>query len=251
MATTALVESATQQPQEPSTTLGIEKLSLEQPPQVDGAASSKPDIQTVKRVETHTGGLQLPLSSLESDAINTPLSKPLESSKPVPRTEPTADQLEKYKSLLAKVSLWTEVPESLTAGAKATPIQDHERMFLTRDCLLRYLRATSWKVDQAETRLKNTLIWRREYGTDARTAEQISIENETGKQVIIGWDNEGRPCLYLRPSKQNTERSERQIQHLVFMLERTLDLMPPGQETLASCWEYWRLSLHMRAELCK
>lgn len=49
----------------------------------------------------------------------------------------------------------------------------------------------------------------------------------------LGYDIHGRPCLYLNPAKQNTERSERQIQHLVFMLERTIDIMPPGVENLA------------------
>ena len=37
----------------------------------------------------------------------------------------------------------------------------------------------------------------------------------------------------MNPNRQNTERSERQIEHLVFMMERAIDLMPPGQETLA------------------
>lgn len=49
----------------------------------------------------------------------------------------------------------------------------------------------------------------------------------------MGYDNVARPCLYLIPANQNTKESERQVQHLVFMLERTIDLMPPGQETLA------------------
>lgn len=65
------------------------------------------------------------------------------------------------------------------------------------------------------------------------TPDYISIENETGKQVIMGYDIHGRPCLYLLPSNQNTEKSERQIQHLVFMIERVIDLMGPDQETLA------------------
>ena len=40
-------------------------------------------------------------------------------------------------------------------------------------------------------------------------------------------------CLYLSPHLQNTKKSDKQIQHLVFMLERCIDLLPPGQETLA------------------
>lgn len=186
------------------------------------------------QVEEETTSLGLPTAASDAPVITTPLGRPLETSKPKPRSPPSADQLKKYDALLDRVSRWTEVPTRTTAGAQSAPLEPHERMFLTRDCLFRYLRATSWKVDQAETRLKATLAWRREYGTDKKlTADYISVENETGKQVILGWDNEGRPCQYLRPSKQNTDRSDRQIEHLVYMLERTIDIMPPGQETLA------------------
>lgn len=193
---------------------------------VNSGVSHDTGVNGIQRIETTTADLNLPLSSKDGSVVKTPLGKPLGTSKPTPRAAYTPEQLKKYDDLLSKVSAWTEI--------KGTPVQDHERMFCTRECLFRYLRATSWKVDQAETRLKNTLIWRREYGTDTKlTSEYISIENETGKQVILGWDNEGRPCQYLRPSKQNTERSDRQIEHLVYMLERTIDLMPPGQEMLA------------------
>jgi len=106
-------------------------------------------------------------------------------------------------------------------------------MWLTRECLLRYLRATTWVVANAERRLQETLIWRREYGVETLTPEHISPENETGKQVILGYDNNARPCLYLNPGKQNTKKSERQIQHLVYMLERVVDMMEPGQEMTA------------------
>lgn len=106
-------------------------------------------------------------------------------------------------------------------------------MWITRECLLRYLRASKWSVPDAITRLLATLAWRREYILDSHTAEYFSEENETGKQVIMGYDAATRPCLYLNPKKQNTPRSDKQIQHLVFSLERVIELMSPGQETLA------------------
>lgn len=212
------------------TATGIEKLSLNETPQVNGNAADKEEL---KRIEAAIVDLKLPVSASDASVINTPLGKPLNNIKPAVRAAPTADQLNKYESLLATVSTWTEIPTSSKADAKPAPLEDYERMFMTRECLFRYLRATTWKVDQAATRLRNTLVWRREYGTDKFTADYISPENETGKQVILGWDVDGRPCCYLRPSKQNTERSDRQIEHLVYMLERTIDLMPPGQEMLA------------------
>ena len=193
-------------------------------PQMNGNAG-----KTV--LDDSTPTLKLPHSSADGP-VKTPLDAPLETSKPKSRPALTTDQHAKYKTLLGQVEKWTEIPETAARGAKTTPLTDGERMFCTKECLLRYLRATTWNVAQAETRLRNTLVWRREYGLPRITQDYISIENATGKQVIVGWDIEGRPCQYMRPSKQNTERTSRQIEHLVYMLERSIDLMPPGQETL-------------------
>lgn len=176
--------------------------------------------------------LSLPLSSADG-LVKKPFGRPLDSAIPLPRPPLTPEQQSKYDHVLKVVSSWTEIPESSTPGAAKTAITDRERLFLTRECLLRYLRATKWVVGDAEARLLATLVWRRGYGPENLAADYVSNENETGKQVIIGYDGNARPCLYLIPSRQNTPRSDKQIQHLVFMLERVIDLMVPGQESLA------------------
>ncbi|KAF2011365.1 CRAL/TRIO domain-containing protein [Aaosphaeria arxii CBS 175.79] len=163
----------------------------------------------------------------------TPFEHPLPSSKPAAPAELTSEQQTKYDELLQTVKSWESLPKTSAKGAETAPLSDTEKLWLTRECLLRYLRATKWHLAQAEKRLQDTLVWRREYGTDTFTADYISEENATGKQVLLGFDNEGRPCLYLLPNKQNTATSPKQVEHLVFMLERTLDVAPPGQESLA------------------
>jgi hypothetical protein len=163
-------------------------------------------------------------------ALQTPIATPLVTSKPVEKPALTADQQSKYDSVLKKVKSWTEVPS--TEG-KGGPITDDERLWLTRECLLRYLRAVKWNETNAEKRLLQTLTWRREYGVENLTPEHISPENETGKQIVVGYDKNGRPCHYLNPGRQNTDVSPRQTQHLVYMVERVTELMPPQQETLS------------------
>ncbi|KAA8910519.1 CRAL/TRIO domain protein [Sphaerosporella brunnea] len=162
-----------------------------------------------------------------------PFLDPTPSCKPAPAPALTADQESKYEAVLAYCNEIKTLPVSTEKGAESRELDDVERMWLTRECLLRFLRATKWDVEGAKKRLEQTIVWRREYGLRDHSPEYIGPENETGKQVILGYDNECRPCLYLAPSAQNTERSPRQIQHLVFMLERVIDLMPAGQETLA------------------
>ena len=250
-ASSPAVPNGSANPEKAATNLGrgIEQVKLEDDttPATDvpvvnsesfiGAAVAANGTKTEKQPESApappvTKKLNLPRSAADG-LVKTPLSEPLDSSKPAVRPALTGEQEKKYATLLKNVSAWTEIPETSARGSKHSPLTDSERMFLTRECLLRYSRATSWNMAQSETRLRNTLVWRREYGLEKHTKDYISIEQVTGKQLILGWDNEGRTCQYMRPSKQNTERSDRQIQHLVFMLERSIDMMPAGQETLA------------------
>jgi hypothetical protein len=166
--------------------------------------------------------------------LQTPLLSPTPESK-TPAPEPlTEDQKTKYDWLLNQIKAWTEI--KATKEGKTGPLRDSERLWLTRECILRFLRATEWKEAESEKRLLATLVWRRDYGIgidEDLNPDHISPEQETGKQFLLGYDKEGRPCHYLNPGRQNTEPSPRQTQHLVFMVERAIELMPPGQEKLA------------------
>ncbi|GLB40416.1 putative CRAL TRIO domain-containing protein [Lyophyllum shimeji] len=143
-------------------------------------------------------------------------------------------------------AMYKEVLEHFSDPAYCIPtlengeLTEAEQFWLSRECLLRYLRATKWKSGTAAIqRLESTLKWRREYGLyDAVSASHVEPEAVTGKQVLFGYDVRGRPGLYLFPSRQNTEEPVRQIQFTVWMLERTVDLMGPGVETLALLINY-------------
>lgn len=175
----------------------------------------------------------LPIEANGSETVKLPFRCPTADSNPVLPPKLVGDQESKYKQVLEAVLKWTDIPVTSKKNAERTPLSENEQMWLTRDCLLRYLRATKWNVHDAIVRLEKTLVWRREYGIEKHTSDYINIEMATGKMVVQGFDNNGRPCLYMDPSKQNTEKSPRQIQALVFLLERMIDLMEPGQESLA------------------
>ncbi|PHH71054.1 hypothetical protein CDD80_5552 [Ophiocordyceps camponoti-rufipedis] len=182
----------------------------------------------------------------ESPPRKTPLEEPLPDCKPAPSATLTAEQETKYEALLGRAKALDEIRcdkdkekakakggKSEEEKSKSGPVTEAERRWLTRECLLRYLRATKWNVDDAAKRLVSTLAWRREYGIDEFTAEYISPEQETGKQMIVGFDRVGRPCLYLNPGRQNTDASPRQLHHMFYMMERVMELMPAGVETLS------------------
>lgn len=121
------------------------------------------------------------------------------------------------------------------------PLSEYEKAWLTRECMLRYLKATKWVQKEAIQRIEGSIAWRREFGIshmgeengDELKSDDVAVENESGKQVVLGYENDARPILYLKPGRQNTKTSRRQVQHLVFMLERVIDFMPMGQGSLA------------------
>ncbi|KAH9058264.1 CRAL/TRIO domain-containing protein [Lactarius vividus] len=114
-----------------------------------------------------------------------------------------------------------------------------ERRWLDKpDTLPRYLRASKWKLDDARKRVKGTIEWRREFKPELIPPEEVKIEAATGKIILTGFDVDGRPIIYMRPGRENTETSPRQLRHLVYILERAKDLMPPGQESLMIVVDY-------------
>lgn len=223
-AATAIPEALTEKPSvEPS------KATTQIPSRPASVASSSSFKSTVSR-DPQTAATTPSSAPRSHGPTKIPLTALCSGSKPPGFPEISTEQEKMYAQVLAVVSEWKSAPESTSKHAKEAPLTADERMWLTRECLLRYLRATKWKVPDAIKRLQSTISWRREYGANTFTADYISPENETGKQVVMGWDDEGRTCLYLSPGRQNTKMSDKQMQHLCYMLDRTLDMLPPGQE---------------------
>ncbi|KAL5525775.1 hypothetical protein ACEPAG_7112 [Sanghuangporus baumii] len=142
----------------------------------------------------------------------------------------TEEQETKYAEVLAHF----DKEDYKLPGEEKGELMDEEKMWLSKDCILRYLRASKWNVATAKHRIEDTLKWRREYGfyNETLSPENVEAEAVTGKEVLFGFDVQGRPAFYMIPSRQNTEESPRQLQYAVWMMERCIDLMGPGVETL-------------------
>ncbi|KAF9496708.1 CRAL/TRIO domain-containing protein [Pleurotus eryngii] len=148
--------------------------------------------------------------------------------KPSPELTATEDEL--YSKVLAHFSN----PEYVIPGLAKGQLKEEEKFWLSRECIIRFLRAVKWATaEKAIERLEETLKWRREFGLyDLVTADLVEPEAVTGKEILFGHDTSRRPAFYMIPSRQNTTEAERQIQYAVWMLERTFDLMGPGVESL-------------------
>lgn len=115
-----------------------------------------------------------------------------------------------------------------------TPLSSYEKFFLTRECFIRFLIGCKWDKHQTISKLIETLVWRREFGLTYDPAfketnvncDLIEPENETGKQIILGYDKNGSVLLYMKDGLQNTEPSQRQVQQMIFMIDQCVMLNP-------------------------
>ncbi|KAI9066543.1 CRAL/TRIO domain-containing protein [Trametes sanguinea] len=138
----------------------------------------------------------------------------------------------------AKIRALREYADTLLLP-ESDPYHPWELRWLNKpDTMPRYMRAAKWDLEDAKKRLKGTIEWRREFKPDLIPPDEVRIESETGKIILNGFDNEGRPIIYMRPGRENTETSPRQLRHLVWCLERAKDFMPPGQESLVIIVDY-------------
>lgn len=114
------------------------------------------------------------------DARKLPFEEPASTSTQPERAQLTTDEQSKYDTLLEHMKSITDLPTTSSKKNKETvPLSEVEQYFLTRECILRYLRATKWNVQEAKKRLEGTIVWRREYGTDSMTSETIEPEVPT------------------------------------------------------------------------
>lgn len=175
----------------------------------------------------------------ESDAEPLPpktseiLTTPLPGCTPKPAAPLTAEQQEKL----------AELENYIRQFAADQPPQDdykkwEERWLAEHNLYQRYLRAAKGDLENAKKRIKSTLEWRRDFRPEIIAPASVSHEAETGKQVVSGFDNEGRPLIYLRPARENTSPSNDQVRYLVWTLERAIDFMPAGVENYAIIIDY-------------
>lgn len=127
-----------------------------------------------------------------------------------------------------------------TSSKKCLPLIPDEKFWLTRECMLRFLKGNKGNAQVTIQKLEETLVWRREVGLtivskDVKPldADLVAPENETGKQVILGFDQERRPIFYMKNGRQNTESSFRQVQQLIYMMEAATTFCPQGVDSLA------------------
>lgn len=106
-----------------------------------------------------------------------PFTQPASSAKKPGRVQLNDDEQAKYEIVEEHLRNLRTLPvSSAKKNQEFKPLSEREQFWLTRECILRYLRATKWNVNESKKRLEATIVWRREYGTDEITPELVEPE---------------------------------------------------------------------------
>lgn len=78
----------------------------------------------------------------------------------------------------ANFTSFHELTKLCPGGQDSAPLQH----FVSTTCLVRYLRARSWKIKDAIKMLQATIEWRKQYKPEEIGWDDIKSEADTGKQ---------------------------------------------------------------------
>lgn len=120
------------------------------------------------------------------------------------------------------------------SDASVSQLRESEKLWLTKECITRFLRATKWDAKCAIERLTKTIMWRREIGcTLAGTLinyETIAKENEDGRLIFLGYDRKRQLVCLLKYRSNSTLPTFVQLQQIIWFLEVSSILSPQGSE---------------------
>ncbi|KAJ3129597.1 hypothetical protein HK100_008504 [Physocladia obscura] len=138
-------------------------------------------------------------------------------------------------------SLNAQIP-NLIASLDGPPTPDEVRIlykWADKTTARRYLTDCKWKLDAAASKLKSTLQWRLHYKPHAIKLSDIEAEAKFGKMFNSGFDKTGRPILFVIPRLDHAKNPDAALKFLVWSVENTIKIMPPGIEKMSVCvdWE--------------
>ncbi|KAJ3020061.1 UNVERIFIED_CONTAM: hypothetical protein HDU68_010359 [Siphonaria sp. JEL0065] len=149
------------------------------------------------------------------------------------------NELNAEQTALVHVFRSIHVP-SIIAALTGTPCSDeNESEFLSDECLVRYLRATKWTLDESVVRLHDTLQWRREYRPLEVDEDAMKAICSVGGQYLNGFDKNGHPIIFnvarLGSSVKNYDDS---VRFSIYLLEKAIQSMPRGISRVCLLTEY-------------
>ncbi|KAI5450086.1 Phosphatidylinositol transfer protein (PITP) [Naganishia albida] len=111
------------------------------------------------------------------------------------------------------------------------PYDEADQELQSREGIIRFLIATKWDDQLTIKRLEKCLAWRRKESIDDLQLIADKVEAEyakTGGQLLLGYTKQSQPVIVMQVNKRDTPPSYTGLLQLFFLMERSMDLMPPG-----------------------
>ncbi|TPX38310.1 hypothetical protein SmJEL517_g00131 [Synchytrium microbalum] len=156
-----------------------------------------------------------------------------------PKKDLTPEQLtmlEEFRAQLPELLISRELIENAEDD-------DEDMAQLTDEEIAEIRKEEEVWTDDAFDRLEATLKWRRTYKPHKITPDDIVEESLTGKIYVNGFDQIGRPILYLCPKRENTKNHDQQLKHTVFVMETAIKMMSKGVEQVIIAIDYEGVSM--------
>jgi len=114
------------------------------------------------------------------------------------------------------------------AGAKdsaARPTPEFVREFCDDYCLLRYLRARAWDVDDAAVMLAETVKWRWSARPDRIEFADVAQQAAAGSNYQHGFDKLGHPVFYMRARRDPPGTTKEKLDLILYNMEQGIRSM--------------------------
>ena len=124
--------------------------------------------------------------------------------------------------------------------------QTQRHWALNSSQLRRYLRARDSDLDAAFELLAGSLRWRDDeqvWSVRDEFEDELRFEGRTGKMYRFGFDKKGRPLIYSRDRRQNSESHEGKVRYVIDTLERAAESMRDGAEQWVFVFDFAGYSL--------
>ncbi|KAH9810335.1 CRAL-TRIO domain-containing protein [Melampsora americana] len=183
-------------------------------------------------------------STSNDSIVQALLTTPTHGTQPDPKPHELSESQTKILEQLIEhfsspdLKLPTHLPISSATEESRKALSHWEKCsLLNREALVRCLKADKWELERCLKRVQETIVWRRECGADTveidpQEASVIRTEAETGKMFVLGYDNFARPIVHMRPRFQNTTVTPMRLQFSFWLIDRAIDLMPLGVESV-------------------
>lgn len=155
----------------------------------------EPNNATVEKEEKPTGSIRLAVALAEEMKEEEDALKTVQAAEEAASSGATSDQVavDAEKEVVEKAKPLPSRPEPEQVFIWGNPLIGGEK---SDTILLKFLRARDFKVKEALTMIKNTIIWRKEFNIDTLLNEDLAIPELEKVVFTHGQDRDGHPVCY-------------------------------------------------------